>query len=149
MKRRHVSKVVVLFCLLQAGNTHADCLDDAALYYEIDSGLLRAIAKTESGMRPDAINRNTDGSVDIGLMQINSSWLPKLARAGITEQSLWNACTNAYVGAWILRLNVARFGLTWKAIGAYNAASSDKQYIYAKKIYAQWVSLRRQQSQHQ
>ena len=35
-----------------------------------------------------AINRNRDGSHDIGLMQINSMHLPDLARQGITRQRL-------------------------------------------------------------
>jgi soluble lytic murein transglycosylase-like protein len=123
----------------------ADCLDDAALNYRLDPQLVRAIAMHESGMRPLAWNRNRDGSIDIGLMQINSSWLPTLGRAGVDAQSLWNPCVNAWVGSWILSNNVARFGPTWKAVGAYNATSPDKQLRYANRIYAQWQSLARMQ----
>jgi soluble lytic murein transglycosylase-like protein len=121
---------------------YADCIDDVATYFTLDPNLLRAIAQHESGMRPFVINRNANGSVDIGLMQINSGWLPTLERAGIAPQSLWNACVNAYVGAWILSSNIARFGATWKAVGAYNAASPAKQLRYANQIYAQWQSAR-------
>jgi soluble lytic murein transglycosylase-like protein len=117
---------------------HADCIDDAARYHGINPQLVRAIARHESGMRPHALNRNPDGSVDVGLMQINSSWLPTLARYGIQPQSLWNPCVNAYVGVWILKSNVRRFGPTWKAVGAYNAASPAKQLRYANQIYVQW-----------
>lgn len=35
-------------------------------------GLMVAIAKAESGMKPEAVNRNRNGSVDRGLFQINS-----------------------------------------------------------------------------
>lgn len=31
-----------------------------------------AISKAESGMRPDAIGHNRNGSIDVGLFQINS-----------------------------------------------------------------------------
>ncbi|MFX7866290.1 lytic transglycosylase domain-containing protein, partial [Acinetobacter baumannii] len=88
--------------LALASLARADCLDDAANYYRLDPTLVRAIAWHESGMRPLAVNRNSNGSVDVGLMQINSSWFPTLARVGIAPEHLWNPCVNAYVGAWIL-----------------------------------------------
>lgn len=114
---------------------HADCLDDAAQFHRVNVQLVRAIAQQESGMRANAVNTNSDGSEDIGLMQINSSWLPKLARYGITRQRLFDACVNGYVGTWILASNIKQFGATWKAVGAYNAVSTNKQLIYANHIY--------------
>ncbi|SAL49118.1 lytic transglycosylase catalytic [Caballeronia choica] len=86
-------------------------------------------------MRPYVSNRNSDGSEDIGLMQVNSSWLPKLSRFGISRQRLFDECVNAYVGTWILASNIKQFGATWKAVGAYNAVSSSKQLVYANNIY--------------
>ena len=114
---------------------HADCIDDAAVYRHISVQLVRAIAQQESGMRAGAINVNANGSEDIGLMQINSSWLPTLARFGIRREQLFNACVNAYVGTWILASNFRQFGPTWKAVGAYNATSSARQLVYANTIY--------------
>jgi soluble lytic murein transglycosylase-like protein len=116
-------------------HARADCLDDAAQYHRVSVQVVRAIAQQESGMRPYVTSRNSDGSEDIGLFQINSSWLPKLARFGITRQHLFDACVNAYVGTWILASNIKQFGPTWKAVGAYNAVSSNKQLIYANNIY--------------
>nr|WP_249176075.1 lytic transglycosylase domain-containing protein [Burkholderia vietnamiensis] len=113
----------------------ADCIDDAATYHRLNPRLLRAIAQHESGMRSDAINRNSNGSEDIGLMQINSSWLPKLAHYGIRREHLFNACVSAYVGAWILATNIKQFGPNWKAVGAYNAVTPSKQLVYASAIY--------------
>ncbi|WGS55113.1 lytic transglycosylase domain-containing protein (plasmid) [Paraburkholderia sp. D15] len=118
-----------------ASTCRADCLDDAATYRHISTQLVRAIAQHESGMRANAVNVNSDGSEDIGLMQINSSWLPKLARYGIRREHLFNACVNAYVGTWILASNIREFGPTWKAVGAYNARSTGKQLVYANAIY--------------
>nr|WP_321817929.1 MULTISPECIES: lytic transglycosylase domain-containing protein [unclassified Paraburkholderia] len=114
---------------------HADCLDDAAAFRHINVQLVRAIAKQESGMRADAINVNRNGTEDLGLMQINSSWLPKLARYGIRREYLFNACINAYVGTWILASNIQQFGPTWKAVGAYNSPTSAHQLAYANSIY--------------
>jgi soluble lytic murein transglycosylase-like protein len=133
MSRFHL--LFPLVCASLPVHVRADCLDDAARYHRVSVQVVRAIAQQESGMRPYVTNRNTDGSEDIGLMQINSSWLPKLGRFGITRQHLFDACVNAYVGTWILASNIKQFGPTWKAVGAYNAVSSNKQLVYANNIY--------------
>ncbi len=110
------------------------CWDDAAARYQVNATLLHAIAHTESGVNPRAIGRNRNGSRDIGLMQINSGWLPTLARHGITEQALFDPCTNLHVGAWILAHNFARLGYTWEAVGAYNAVRPDARRTYIDKV---------------
>jgi len=110
------------------------CWEDAASRYQVSSALLYAIARTESGLNPQAIGRNTNGSRDIGLMQINSAWLPTLASHGIGERDLYEPCTNIHVGAWILAGNVSRLGYTWEAVGAYNAASPALRRNYVEKV---------------
>lgn len=48
---------------------------------------------------------NTNGTYDIGPMQINSWWLPKLAERGLTEeQVLFDLCANVEAGTWIYAL---------------------------------------------
>lgn len=98
----------------------ATCWEEASQSYGIPVTVLIAVAKTESGFKPDALNRNTNGSRDIGLMQINDIWLPTLAKFGINEKALLDACTNLKVGAWILSNNAKKLGWNWNAIGAYN-----------------------------
>ncbi len=102
--------------------------------YQVNSALLYAIARTESGLNPQAIGRNSNGSRDIGLMQINSAWLPTLASHGIGERDLFEPCTNIHVGAWILAGNVSRLGYTWEAVGAYNTASPALRRSYIEKV---------------
>ena len=78
-------------------------------------------------MKPDAMNNShiaRTGTVDIGLMQINSSHLPWLSKYGIAREHLLDACTNVHVGAYLLAENMQRYGDTWEAVGAYNAACS-------------------------
>lgn len=110
------------------------CWDDAAQRYQVSSALLYAIARTESGLNPQAVGRNRNGSRDIGLMQINSTWLPKLATHGIHERDLFEPCTNIHVGAWILADNVSRLGYTWEAVGAYNATNPALRHAYIEKV---------------
>ena len=69
-------------------------------------------------------------------MQINSAWLPELAKHGISERHLWEPCTNIHVGAWVLAQKVKKLGMTWDAVGAYNATTPAKRKRYAWKVYA-------------
>ena len=132
----HKSWPTLLLILLAPAAAEASCFEEAAARYRIPSSLLMAISAVESSGRPHAINRNADGSRDIGHMQINSRWLPLLERYGIDAGSLFDPCINTHVGAWILAQNIARFGYGWDAVGAYNAASPLKRIAYARKVAA-------------
>lgn len=112
-------------CLAASGFSYATCYDQAGDYYGVSPDLLRAIATVESNQDPRAVNVNRDGSRDIGLMQINELWLPKLSRMGISEDDLWDACVSTFVGAWVLVQNVAHYGPSWEAVGAYNAGKRE------------------------
>lgn len=112
------------------------CWDAAAAYHHVDPWLLYSIAYVESRFNQNAVGRNTNGTVDVGMMQINSIWYPTLRRQGIPMSALKNACASTYIGAWILSKNIKTYGYTWRAIGAYNSATPSKAYAYAKKVYA-------------
>lgn len=117
------------------------CWDEAATRYQVSPTLLHAIARTESALDPKAIGRNKNGSRDIGLMQINSSWFAELARYGIEESHLFEPCTNIHVGAWILAQNISRYGYTWEAVGAYNAADPKRRQSYIAKVRRQLAEI--------
>ena len=133
-------RLTIALALFASVPTYA-CWDDAAARYQVNSTLLHAIARTESALNPRAINRNRNGSRDIGLMQINSSWLPLLASHGIAERDLFDPCTNISVGAWMLARNFQRLGSGWNAVGAYNARSPALRRAYAWKVYRNLQSV--------
>lgn len=133
-RRRCLAALACALGLAGAGPAQA-CWDQAAARYGVNTHLLYAIAKTESNFNPAAVNRNKNGSYDIGMMQINSSWLPLLRKHGIAESQLYDACTSIHVGAWILGQNIRRMGNSWDAVGAYNAADPRRRQAYALKIY--------------
>jgi len=124
------------------------CWEQASARYGVPAELLYAIAKVESGLNPAAIgdNRKNGGvgtGYGVGLMQIDSSWLPRLKREfGITREHLFEPCLNLHVGAWILADNIARMGYNWDAVGAYNAKTSWKRVRYARKVNDALTGLR-------
>ncbi len=128
----------------------ARCFHDAGARFSVDWRLLHAIAEVESGLNPGAIGYNKKGgrilSEDLGMMQINTSWLPVLRPMGITRDVLLsNACQNIHVGAWILAKNIAQNGVNWTSVGAYNAgfknANEAFRMRYARKVYARYIEL--------
>ncbi|MFC7518869.1 lytic transglycosylase domain-containing protein [Herbaspirillum sp. GCM10030257] len=125
---------IIIAGLFAPGSVFA-CWEEAAARYRVNPYLLYAIAKTESSLNPAAINRNKNGSYDIGLMQINSSWFPTLRKYGLEEKQLYDPCTSIHVGAWILSQNMQRLGNSWNAVGAYNSSKPDLRLKYALKIY--------------
>jgi soluble lytic murein transglycosylase-like protein len=133
--------------LLLAQNVHAACFELAAQRYQVPVALLKAIAMQESGGRAHAVNRNPNGSYDIGMMQINSFWLPTLARHGITQQDLFDPCVSVLVGAWVLSDNFTRLGYTTQGLGAYNASTPYKRERYARAIL-QRLGHNNSQTQH-
>ena len=148
MRRVQILGLALLLCTSARGEA---CWEQAAQRYGVSAQLLYAIARVESGLNPGAINRAhraRTGSYDIGLMQINSSHLPALARYGIGERDLYEPCTNIHVGAWLLADSFSRHGLTWDAVGAYNAACTrlkgaacqSARATYAQRVYRQLSS---------
>lgn len=123
-------------------NISGACWTKAEQTYGIPAKLLVAIAKVETGLKPHIISKpNKDGSYDIGLMQINSNWLPTLAKYNLNQNDLLKPCTNIMVGAWILSNNIQKLGYNWNAVGAYNAKSIQKRSLYAKKVHQAIIEL--------
>ncbi len=129
------SMMVAIAMALASRPVMASCWDEAAARYGVNAHLLYAIAKTESGLNPRALNRNRNGSYDLGLMQINSHWFPTLHKYGVSEAQLLDPCTSIHVGAWILAQNMQRLGNSWEAVGAYNARDPVYRLRYAQKVY--------------
>ncbi|WP_434626708.1 type III secretion system invasion protein IagB [Chromobacterium sp. CV08] len=133
--------------LLGSLSARADCWDRAGAAFNIEPDLLYAIAQQESGLRPDAVGRNRDGSRDLGLMQINSVHLPRLRALGIDEKRLLgDACLSVMVGASILADMMKRYGYSWEAVGAYNAGPApgrrQLRMRYARQVWQRYQLLR-------
>lgn len=118
-------------------NDYRICFYEAGKYYNVSPELLMAIALVESNLNPKALNKNKDGSYDIGIMQINTSWIPYLKRQGINESYIWDPCWNIYFGAMVLKHCMNLFGNTWKAVDCYNKGQKKARHSssYVWKVY--------------
>ncbi|AZF06747.1 transglycosylase SLT domain-containing protein [Pseudomonas sp. R5-89-07] len=142
-------KALILSALINSNQALAYCWDEVARRYDFEPELLQAIAAVESGYRAQAINyANGNDTHDIGLMQINSSHLPRLLKLGITEERLLNEpCLSVEVGASILAGLVQRFGYNWTAVGSYNVgpgAGPQRDALrmrYAEKVWVRYEAL--------
>ena len=142
---RRIATAIFVLCL--APSLASACWDEAGERYGVSPQLLYAVARVESSLNPAAVNnshRKDTGSYDIGLMQINSSHLSRLARHGINEADLYDPCMNIHVGAWLLADEFSRYGVSWEGVGAYNAACTrlrGKDCRVARAKYA-WLVYR-------
>lgn len=119
--------------LVWASSAHAFCFQEAGEKYGISPLLLESMARTESGLKVSAVGVNTNGSRDLGLMQINSSWIRPLGLDA--SRLLSDGCYNTMVGARILSECISRNGYTWEAVGCYNAVTKSKQVKYAWRVF--------------
>lgn len=131
---------VLAVCLMGPGVVSAlgpieACLQQAEVKYGIPKDLLRAISRVESSGNTTAVHLNYR-TYDIGVMQVNSAWLPTLSRYGIRPVDLYDACTNIDVGAWILSQEIAQHGYTWEAVGRYHSPTAAHQTKYIQRIAA-------------
>lgn len=89
---------------------------------------------------------NTNGTHDLGPLQVNSWWVPKIAAlVGRPEAHVryWlrnDACFNAEAARWIFLSGLGATDDYWKAIGVYHSPTAWRQARYAKSVA---VHLRR------
>ena len=120
------------------GDRRAACMARSAAAYKLPLVLLQAIAKTEGGTT-GTVSRNKNGSVDMGVMQVNSIHLQSaphrfLAR-GVTAQQLINDdCINIAAGASILRYEIDRAPDFWTGVARYHSRTPQFASIYLAKV---------------
>lgn len=124
-----------------ASPTHASrseverCIRTVAKNYGMSELPLQIIYRMEGGTVGEISRPNSNGSHDIGPMQINSWWLPKLAEAGISYEDLRDdACINVLVAAWIYTQEFRRTKDVAKAIAAYHSRTPVHQARYLAKV---------------
>jgi soluble lytic murein transglycosylase-like protein len=141
---RYVFAALAVSLACGAAYAADDCFNQAAAYQGVNPSVLRAVAWLESKGDASAVNRNANGSIDVGQLQINSIHFGDLARQGVPHRALTDPCINVYVAAWLLKQKMVKYGNTWRAIGAYHSESPKLRDAYARsiqKILLAWGEL--------
>ena len=143
-KKRHRHLTVAFTLCVCVDAASASCWEDVGGRYGIDPLLLKAIAWKESRGHTAAIGPQlAKGHRALGALQINTIHLPKLARFGIQEADLFDACTSQEVGAWVLANCIQQFGATWKSVGCYytgpksSNVAAQRAYVHDVQRYYQ------------
>jgi lysozyme-related protein Hpa2 len=133
--RSTIQATLIALMFMFSGMAYADCFDEAAAYQHVNPTILRGIRIVENAEgNPYAVGRNKNGSVDLGMMQINSIHLPELKKFKIHRRDLMNSCKNIYVAAWLLRRQMDRHGNNWVAVGGYHSNTPALRAQYAAKV---------------
>lgn len=84
--------------------------------------------------------RNANGSHDLGPLQVNSWWVPKIAalvgrsQADVRGWLVSDPCFNTGAARWIFLSALRSTGSYWKAIGAYHSPARWRQERYAASV---------------
>ncbi|MGB0719482.1 MAG: lytic transglycosylase domain-containing protein [Bdellovibrionales bacterium] len=117
----------------------AACLMLASQTYAVPPAVMVGIYKAEGGKVGQEV-ANSNGTYDLGPMQINTLWLPTLAKQwGVSENTArkWvrdDACTNVGVSAWILKSHLDETGSLAKAIEYYHSRTPKHGDRYKKRV---------------
>jgi hypothetical protein len=117
----------------------AVCIFAAAQTYVVPPSVILGILNVEGGRVGQAV-QNKNGTYDLGPMQINTVWVPELARFwGVRESVAMrlvrdDACINIGVGAWILRTNMNKTGSLAQGIAHYHSATPHLGHNYKRKV---------------
>lgn len=109
----------------------------------------------KSSMDPQVTNDNRDKktgkikNTDYGLMQVNSTHIPRLISMGIIRDKndlLTKPCLNVQIGTWSPARHFKVCGVNWNCLGSYNAGFradlNETHERYANRI---WKIYQKQQ----
>ena len=124
------------------------CITAAAKVHRLPPAVLVILLNVEGGSL-GRVSPNTNGTVDIGPIQINEIWLPDVAAhwnatiADTYKALRDNFCANVEAGAWILRrgLDEAR-GDFWEGVGYYHSHTPEHKTRYLRDVLRQVLRLR-------
>lgn len=123
------------------------CIAAAASAHRVPQAVIVILLNVEGGSL-GATSGNTNGTVDIGPMQVNQIWIPEVAAhwhasPQRTFQALRdNFCANVEAGTWILRrcLDEAH-GDFWEGVGFYHSHAPEYKRAYLQAVLRQVLRM--------
>lgn len=123
------------------------CLRAAGQAHRVDPALLVILLGVEGGSL-GRTSRNTNGTEDIGPMQVNTIWVARIARRwNTTPEAAFlalrdNFCANVEAGAWILRLGMDEGGGDfWRGVSYYHSRTPEHRERYLRLVSDRAVRL--------
>jgi Transglycosylase SLT domain len=118
-----------------------------AAFYHLPPRVLPSIQAVEGGL-PGLAHANQDGSLDLGVMQVNTRWVQPLARyVGMTpadteQRLLYDGCFNIAVAGAIMRICLDEAGGDLlRAVGYYHSHSPPLAEEYQRQVLASATRL--------
>lgn len=112
------------------------CVTQASETFKIHPIIIKSLISVEGG-QVGTMSRNSNGSHDMGVMQINTIHQPDItAKFGYTAKDLiTDPCKNIMAGTWILwqRIQESPKKL-WVAVGNYHSKTPWYRHNYLKKV---------------
>ena len=126
------------------------CIMAAAGLYELPPALLVILLNVEAG-EIGKISQNSNKTFDIGPMQVNNTWLKKIASHWRSSEGAAylalrdNICANLEGGAWILRQAIDEAkGDLWEGVALYHSHTEIHKAAYLRQVLAHTRRLEKQ-----
>jgi hypothetical protein len=118
------------------------CMATVAAFYHLPPRVLPSIQAVEGG-KVGMVRINTNGTADLGLMQVNTIWIGPLAgvahmnRQGVIDRLVNDPCFNIAASGVIMRLYLTEVhGNLMAAIGHYHSHTPGLSTAYQDKVVA-------------
>ena len=126
------------------------CIESAAAAHRLPPAVVLILLSVEGGTLGH-VSQNTNGTVDIGPMQVNTIWVPLVAKHwGATSAETYaalrdNFCANVEAGTWILQQAMDQaHGNFWEGVGFYHSHDPGYKADYLRKVLRQALRLQTQ-----
>jgi len=123
------------------------CMLAVSQFYHLPPRVLPSIQVVESG-RPGTISRNFNGTGDLGVMQVNSNWVPYLARswhlppAQVAGRLIQDPCFNIVSAGAIVRIYLDEaHGDVVRAVGYYHSHTPERAGAYRMRVIRAALTL--------
>lgn len=111
------------------------CSIAAAQRFGLPPSVMLAVAQIEGG-RPGQAVRNTNGTYDLGPMQLNTAWLATLRPYGVDPRwALAGGCYPYQLAAWRIRGHLVRDGGDyWTRVANYHSRTPAQNRPYRAQV---------------
>jgi hypothetical protein len=123
------------------------CMLAVSQFYHLPPRVLPSIQVVEAG-QPGTISHNFNGTGDLGVMQVNSNWVPAIAQwwnltpKEVAGRLIQDPCFNIVAVGAIMRIYLDEaHGDVVRAVGYYHSHTPERASLYEMKVIraAYWL----------